>query len=422
MIIALGSLIVLVTVYLLVKQYETRMVLFASGLALALVSGDLMSPFKSFSHAMTETRLFENIIAAMGFAMVMKVTECDKHLVNLLARWLKFAGPFLIPGTVMITFFVNISVTSAAGCAAAVGPIFIPLLMSVGIHPAIAGSAVFAGTIGAMLNPGHAQILVAASVSKANPLDIVANHSFALILSGFIGAFCLYAVANAMKENKGYELPADKALVDPSKFKVNYLWAVVPLIPLVILMLGTTKMFVVLKPLTISHAMLIGVLCGMLVTRTNPAKISKEFWHGAGDGFGHVFGIIICAMVFVGGLNAVGIIKALTQLMTDTPAIAKFSAAFGPFILAVLSGSGDAAAIAFNKAVTVEAAKFGLNGMDMASTAVIAGNLGRTMSPAAGACVICAGLAGVSPVELAKRNALGMVLALLATLALLMYK
>jgi DcuC family C4-dicarboxylate transporter len=420
--IALGTLVVLGTVYLLVKQYETRMVLFGSGIALALISGDLMSPFKSFSHAMLETRLFENIIAAMGFAMVMKVTECDKHLVNLLAKWLKFAGPFLIPGTVMITFFVNISVTSAAGCAAAVGPIFIPLLMSVGIHPAIAGSAVFAGTIGAMYNPGHAQILVAASVSKSTPLDIVANHSLALLVAGLIGAFCLYIVARVLKENKGYEMPADKVLIDPSTFKVNLLWALVPLVPLVILMLGTTKMFVILKPLTISHAMIIGVLCGMIVTRTNPAKISKEFWHGAGEGFGHIFGIIICAMVFVGGLNAVGIISALTKLMTETPALAKFSAAFGPFILAVLSGSGDAAAIAFNKAVTVEAAKFGLNGMDMASTAVIAGNLGRSMSPAAGAGVICAGLAGVSPVELAKRNAPGMVLAVIATLILLMYK
>jgi len=32
--------------------------------------------------------------------------------------------------------------------------------------------------------------------------------------------------------------------------------------------------------------------------------------------------------------------------------------------------------------------------------------LGRTMSPIAGACIICSGYANVNPIELAKRNAI----------------
>ena len=135
-----------------------------------------------------------------------------------------------------------------------------------------------------------------------------------------------------------------------------------------------------------------------------------------------MFGIIICALVFVSGLKSVGLITAMTELMTTHPEAAKISSAFGPFVLGVLSGSGDAASVAFNRAVTPEAATFGLSAMDMGSTAAIAGALGRSMSPIAGGMVICAGLAGCSPLESAKRNAPGMIVACLAVMFLLLYK
>ena len=423
MLLLLGGVVVLITVYCLVKQYESRMVLFCSGIVLAFIAGDFMGPFKAFSHAMLESKLFESIISVMGFAMVMKVTECDKHLINLLIKPLKKAGPLLIPATTLVTLFINTSITSSAGCSAAVGSILIPLLMAAGIHPAIAAAAIYAGTYGAIFNPGYAQVAIIVNVAKSTPVAVVANHFTALLTAGTIGAFSLLAVAYLRKENKGYQLPVGKVVEDTTgAFKVNLLRAFIPLLPIVILVLGNMNVVPVFKPLQISHAMIIGVFCAFLVTRVNPAKISNEFWHGVGDSFGHVFGIIICALVFVGGMQSVGLIKALIDLMISNPSIAKISSAAGPFILGVMSGSGDAAAVAFNKAVTPEAVKFGLSAMDMGSMAAIGGALGRSMSPVAGGLIICAGLAGVSPVEVAKRNAPGMVLACIATLILLLYR
>lgn len=52
MLLAIGGLVVLAVVYLMVKQYETRLVLFCAGFFLALVAGEPMAPFKAFSHAM----------------------------------------------------------------------------------------------------------------------------------------------------------------------------------------------------------------------------------------------------------------------------------------------------------------------------------------------------------------------------------
>ena len=52
----------------------------------------------------------------------------------------------------------------------------------------------------------------------------------------------------------------------PEGFKVNYLYAVIPLLPLIILMLGNTGALPMLK-MPVSHAMIIGAVVAMLATR-----------------------------------------------------------------------------------------------------------------------------------------------------------
>lgn len=411
--------VVIATVYCLVKRYETRLVLFCSGLVLTLIGGAPMDTMKAFSHAMLETKLFESIIAVMGFAMVMKATECDKHLINLLIKPLRKAGAFLIPGSVLVTFFINISITSSAGCSAAVGSILIPLMMAAGIHPAIAGACIYAGTYGAMFNPGYPQVSLIVSVTDADPVYIVANHFYPLLACGMIGAVSLWIIAKLRHEDKGYELPPG-TISEDGEFKIKLSHAIVPLIPIAILVSGSMGLVPWFKPIAISHAMIIGCFCAFLVSRKDPQQLSKEFWKGAGDAFGHVFGIIICALVFVGGLSTVGLIQQFIQMMIENPSIAKVSSSVGPFIIGIMSGSGDAASVAFNKAVTIHAATFGLDGPSMGSVVAISGALGRTMSPVAGGMIICATLAGVSPVETAKRNAPGMIIAT-AVLTLLMF-
>jgi C4-dicarboxylate transporter, DcuC family len=411
--------VVLCAVYLLVKQYDNRLVLFGAGLALSLLALKPLAALTAFSEAMKESRVFEPIVAVMGFSLVMKVTECDKHLIMLLARLLRRAGPLLIPAATLVTLAVNTSITSAAGCSAAVGAILIPLLIAAGVHPAIAASAVFAGTFAAMLNPGYAQNVIIADVAKTSPMAVVANHSTALMLSGCIGALTLGIVAYLRKEHRGWV--AKSEVVDPATFRVNPLKAAVPVLPLALLLLGTVGIVPALRQLAISHAMIIGVLAAFAVTRKSPTTLSKEFWHGAGDAFGHVFGIITCALVFVGGMNAVGLVGALIEQMTAHQHIAKLSSAAGPFLLGLVSGSGDAAAVAFNKAVTAHAGQFGVAPLSMGSVAAIAGALGRTMSPIAGGAIICAGPAGVNPREIPKRNGPGMLLAALLTTVVLLY-
>lgn len=120
--------------------------------------------------------------------------------------------------------------------------------------------------------------------------------------------------------------------------------------------------------------------------------------------YGSVIGIIIAAAVFTKGMEIIGLTNALIVVMKDSQSIAKLAAAFGPFIIAILSGSSDAAALAFNGAITPHANQFGYGVIEMGSVAQIVGALGRSMSPVAGAAIVCAQLAGVSTIEITKRN------------------
>lgn len=418
MFLIIGALIVVGVIYLLLKRHESRMVLIAAGILMCIIAGKPMAALDAFAKSMTNAGLITSVCSCMGFAWCMKYTGCDKHLVVAIGKVLKKMGFLLIPGATLATFVVNIAIPSAAGCSAAVGVIFIPILMAAGVHPAMAAAAVKSGTYGSMLNPGLVHNGVIAKLAGTQITDVIGNHMMATVAGVLVAAVVLTVVAIVLKENKGY-VP-EGSVIDDESFSVNPLYAIMPLIPVIILLLGSTKVVPVLK-MGVPHAMIIGVILALAATRKSPVELTKNFFNGMGDAYANIIGIIISVGVFVAGLKALGLIKALIAWMLNSTGIVKIAATFGPFVLALISGSGDAATVAFNEAVTPHAVEFGISTMNMGSIAALGGTLGRTISPIAGATIICAGIAGVDPMEVCKRNALGIVCALLVGMVLLLF-
>lgn len=414
----LGAIIVFLTFAAIVKRYETRMVLFLSGLLMALASGKPFVAIDAFAAAMVNSSLVPIICTVMGFAYVMKLTKCDSHLVHLLAGGLTRFRAILIPGAVLITFAINIALPSAAGCAAAVGAILIPALIGAGVHPAIAGSAILAGTWGSTLSPGATHNPFVAKLANVDVMTVIAVLSPAALAGVVVVALSLTAVAYMRKEQAG-STASQIAVSEGENFKVNYLMAMVPLIPLILLVLGS-KQVGLIPAVTVPQVMIFGAILGFVVTWVNGQDITKQFFAGMGDAYGSVIGIIIAAAVFTKGMELIGLTGALIEAMKHSEQIARFAATFGPFIIAVLSGSGDAATLAFNGAITPHANQFGFGIIEMGSTAQLVGALGRSMSPVAGAAIVCAQLAGVSTIELTKRNAPGMIIAAIVVMMFLM--
>ena len=130
-----------------------------------------------------------------------------------------------------------------------------------------------------------------------------------------------------------------------------------------------------------------------------------------GNGYGEVLGIIIAAGVFAAGLKASGLIAVFIEVLRGSNEIARWGGSLGPF---VITGSGDAAAFAFNEAVTPHAPSFGMAVPTLGTMAALAGALGRMMSPISGVAIVICGLAGVSnPIELTKRLAIPMIIAVI---------
>lgn len=418
--------------YLMIKQVETRLVLLGAGFGLCFLSINPLSGFAAFETSMVLSSFIKVILSVMGFAFVMKYTQCDTHLVNLMVRMLSNVRILIIPGTVLATAFINVALPSAAGVAASVGVIMIPLMISLGVHPAIAASAVMAGTFGSQLSPGHPQNAFLANLFDATIIDVINWHIRADVVSILLGAGFLFAIALLRKEHKGF-VPEEGHV--PAKIeKANILYALVPALPVLLLILcawfngpsapAFGKSFMAAAPwfkvyTSVPAAMLTGTILGIAVTRSNPAACVKEFFNGMGNGYASVLGLIIAASVFVAGMQAVGLIDAGIDAMKNATGAVRWATAYGPLIMAVITGSGDASTLAFQQAVTPHAAEFGMTIENMAGMAMLSGSLGRAMSPLNGAAIICAGIARVNPLEITKRNATGMLIAAFVSMMIL---
>ena len=426
---------IVAVVALLIMKKDTKTVLIGVGLVLCVLCLKPLDGLNAFTSYMTKAGLIKAICASMGFAFVMKFTGCDRALVNLLTRPLGNIGFLLIPLVVALTYFINIAIPSAAGCSAAVGATLIPVMMAAGVKPEMAGAAVFAGTFGGVLSPGSAHNVFVADMVKAhNPSytvqDVIGVQFSSAITALIVVLIVISITAIVCKDyTKGVNYLAqreggasstavnstDGSNLDAQPQKINVLYALMPLVPLVILIIGgTSKLntisFLKWTKMGVAEAMLLGAIVTIVITMTNPQKITKEFFKGMGSAYADIMGIIIAAGVFVAGLSACGAIDFVIEWLKGEQGYVKFGGTFVPFFMGVVTGSGDAAAMAFNTAVTVHADALGFEQDKLGMAVAISGALGRSASPIAGACIVCAGLAMVSPIQIAKRTALGMFL------------
>ena len=412
-----GVIIVIVTFYAIVKQYETRLVLMASGLLMAAIGGAVMPAVNAFSKGLIDPSLTPIICLTMGFSFVLDYTGCSANLVSLITNWLRRMTLILIPATVILVWFLNIALLSAAGLAAAVGTILIPTLIRSGVKPAMAASAVLLGTWGSSVSPGNPFIVQVGVLANTDIMLLIMPLFPKLLICVVTTSVLLTAVAYFRKENSVGSMADGEALQDEKK--INYLHACIPMIPIVLLIVSS-PIVGWLPPISIATAMLLGTAVCLLVTRPDPKEFAARYFKGAGAGFSDIVCLIAAAAVFIQGMNGIGLTDALIAGMRDSTSIAKLSAVFGPFILAAISGSGNAAVLAFNGTVTPHAASFGLNIGDMGAAVQAAGMLGRCMSPVAGVTIICAKLGGVSPMDLAKRTAIPCVLAAILMIVLVL--
>jgi DcuC family C4-dicarboxylate transporter len=423
-----AAVVVVVMFAAVIRGAEVRLALLAAGAVLALVAMRPVAWFEAFSTSMVITGLITTILPALGFTAVMRMGHCDQHLVRLMLRPLLGMRAGIVPAVVVAVVLLAAALSSAAATAAATGVVLIPAMIALGVHPAMAAAAVIGGTWGGVFNPGSPHPALIGAIAHRTVIEVILAHMRSTVPATFVYAGVLYLVARWLGEDIRPDKLRPGSTAQPNgqpaeAAPVSLARAAMPVLPLALLIItvpqfGLTTAWLP-QGMSVLQAMTVGTVATALVARLKPGQVSKTFFDGMGGAYGGVIGIIIAAGVFIGGLNALGCIDRLIETLKHVQSAVPLAGMIGPFGIAVLSGSGDAATIAFNQAVLPHAESLGIGPVSLGNIAMICGALGRGMSPVAAATAIAAGYAGVSVFDIAKRTALPAIVTAIVVMAIL---
>jgi DcuC family C4-dicarboxylate transporter len=424
--ILLTAAIILAAAYFVLRRAEIRLVLGLSAAALFALAGQFPQFFVVLAREMANERTIVPICSAMGFAYVMKITECDRHLVHLLVRPLRAFRALLIPGGVMVAYLVNTTVVSQSSTAATVGPVLLPLLAAAEVSPMTAGALLLLGASmgGELFNPGSVEITTLAGLTDQPSPGIVERVMLPNLIASAAAllVFWRLAVLWERRRLKAAAAPtgvsSDDATgllaVDEVPFRVHPVKALVPLLPLALLFLGPTvlrlprefsfeeRMFDA-NSVSIAAAMLAGVAAAALTAPRLAGRAAAGFFEGAGHAYTIVISLIVVATLFAEGIRANGLIESLAQGLSGRASVATLASIGLPGLLAAASGSGIAPAVAVMKALVPVADRMHLDPVRMGALTAVAAQLGRTISPVAAVVITSAAISGTAPVDLARR-------------------
>jgi C4-dicarboxylate transporter, DcuC family len=419
----LTVLILAATVYLMVRRVEVRLVLLGAGLLLALLAGKPLLIPDTFARAMVAS-MVAPICAAMGFAMVVKHTGCDRHLVHLLLTPLRRARILTLPGGILIAYLVNMAVSSQTSTAAALGPILVPLLLAGGYSPTVAGAALILGASfgGDLLNPGAQDVQAIAGVANLSapemsrriiPASIAGAVTAALVFTLLHGKPKPDRAEETSEGGKAVDASEDAPPEDAAPFRIHPVRALIPLVPVILLLLGyggvpalnwlvsvpdAPEWKLLANALPVVRAMLLGSVLAALVAWRELPQITRSLFQGMGEAYAGIISLTITAQCFGAGIAASGLSDALLNAATRAGFLPVLAAGF-PWALSVLSGSGSGPVLAFAQTFLTRM-DGGRDGVTLASLACFGGAFGRTMSPVAAVVVYTAGLVAVAPVAL----------------------
>jgi len=412
MIILAAIAIVAAGAWLIARRVDVRLVLGMSAFLLFLLASSPAQFFVVFAAEMANVRTVVPICSAMGFAYVMKLTRCDRHLVHMLVRPLRHARPLLIPGGVVVGYVVNMAIVSQSSTAATVGPVLVPLVVAAGVPLTVAGAMLLLGASmgGELFNPGAVEIVTLSQLTGAGPTaTVMAVIPANLVACGVALAVFWWRAARRTAEPAEDEFR--EAAEEEREFRLNVGRALVPLLPLAILFVlnGLSYKGYVTLPkeldtsVLILAAMLVGTVVAAALTPQLAGETAREFFHGAGFAYTHVISLIVTATAFTEGIKANGLIELLTQALAGQPLLTVLASLSMPWLLAVVGGSGIAPAVAVMKVLVPVAADLGLDPARLGAYSAVAAQLGRTMSPAAAVVMMSATVSGRPPFELLRQ-------------------
>jgi DcuC family C4-dicarboxylate transporter len=431
-----GLAIVAVAVVAVLRRLDVRLVLTVAALALGLLSGTPALILRTFLSTFSSEQFVIPIGCAVGFAYVLRHTGCEQHLIQLLVRPLRRARGLLIPGVVLVGFAVNVPVISQVATAVSIGAVLVPLLRAARVSPVTTGAALLLGCSlgGDLLNPGAPEWRTVADTLGTDSRECV-SRVFGLLLLEVGIATAVFWVLSAFAERAAPQAVADEAeTVEGKAFRVNYVKAAVPLVPLVLLFLTGPPLRLIDVPhhwLTdpakvgdaanfssrlIGAAMLVGVAAAVAVAPAAARGAARAFCEGAGYAMTNIVSLIVAAACFGKGVEGIGVKDALGRLVGAHPGLLLPSAGLLPLGFAMVCGSGMATTQALFGFFVDPARAAGIDPLLVGAVVAILASAGRTMSPVAAVVLMSGSMTGSEPLALVRRVVLPLACGAIAVL------
>lgn len=415
---------------LILKKYNAIFVFFASGVIIlicaSLLTGTPILGKETLGNAFLDafgfiTKTFQSNIAGIGtiimvvtgYAEYMKHIQASTKLAFMASKPLgKIKNKYLIlSGFFLVGMALKLVLTSQASLAVLMLATVFPVLMVLEISP-MTGASVLA-LLCLDYGPNDGSTLFMSTVAKMNVVDLFLQYQFKVALCIILTTAVLIPFYYRYMDRKDKEAGVfntfdNKELKNPD---VPAFYVLLPLIPLIIVF---ANYFVSTKKIDVITANIIGFAVAFVIEfirRTDRREIPADIvvvLKAMGNVFVSVVAIIISASVFAEGIKVLGGITIFTNMisgMQSAALIVMILLTGITYVFAVIMGSGAAPLFAFGPLTPEIAAKLGVPTLTLLLPMELATSIGRASSPVCGALIAVAGVAGVTPMALAKRTA-----------------
>ena len=440
----LGLLILCSSVLLIVRKVNPYAVLLFSGLVMLLLAwclelnvpvvkkttgSQLLDFFRLIKEAFvkTNTGVGLMIMSIGGFVAYIKHIGASSALVNLAIKPLslfKKKPQLLAVMVIPIGQLLFICIPSAAGLGLLLMASVFPILIKLGVSRISAASVITACTAFG-IGPASAITTQASEIVSQPVISYFIESQIPLVyILSMILTVSYYFVNSYFDKKKASSsyiqdeiLFSDEQMVDESVEKVPKLYALIPVLPLLFLIVFSNLFDFFNDPILLdtTTAMFMSLIIAMIFELVRTKSILDVFdsltvfWHGMGNIFKTVVTLIIVADVFSKGLIALGVIDALV--------FASQNIGFGVvgiavimtlliFVSSIIMGSGNASFFAFAPLSSKISETYEVSSSLFVLPMNLSASMGRTVSPISGVLIAVSELAGISPIDLVKRNAI----------------
>lgn len=368
------------------------------------------------------------IMTIGGYVAFMNYIQATNALVHISMKPLSFFRryPYLAATiTIPIGQLLFITTPSAAGLGLLLVASVYPVLVGLGVSRLTALSVIAAATLFDQ-GPGSANTALAAELINQTNVAYFITHQLPLVIPTTLVVMLLFYFNNKYFDKKEAarqytDKNTETVITTPSvKPDVPLVFALLPVLPLVLLIMFSPYVGLFQPPVTLNTttAMIFSLFVSLLFVGGHTRNLRKtfeafsSFWKGMGNVFAGVVTLIVASEIFSKGLIGLGFVDSLvgysTHIGLSGIAIAAVFALV-IFCAAMLMGSGNAAFFSFGPLLPGIAGQLGMPAYSLVLPLQLSASMGRAASPIAGIIVAIAGVAGVSPIELAQRNTLPLV-------------